>query len=133
MAVAADRNPHLDWYAEKSSDFVWDNNVKNIDGIRGYQLGNAAAHQREGQNVLFMDIHVDFEKESFCGVDEDNIYTAWDTAVKKQQGRPPQCLEYDMSRPSGKTDSLLVNECGPSPDPTLTVITPPPPPPILSP
>ena len=132
MAVAADRNPHLDYYAEKSQDFRYDNPDKNSDGIRVYQLGNAAAHQREGQNVLFMDIHVDFEKESFCGVDEDNIYTAWDTAVKKQQGRMPQCGEYDMSRPSGKTDSLLVNECGPSPDPTLTVITPPPPP-ILSP
>ena len=33
------------------------------------------AHQGEGQNVLFMDSHVEFEKRSFCGIEEDNIYT----------------------------------------------------------
>ena len=131
MAVAADRNPHLDWYAEKSADFKWDNNNKDpVVGVKISQLGNAAAHQREGQNVLFMDIHVDFEKLSFCGVDEDNIYTSWDTAVVKQQGRPPMCTPgFDMGQPIASTDSLLVNECGPSPNPTVTITPPPNPPP----
>ncbi|NIP23520.1 MAG: prepilin-type N-terminal cleavage/methylation domain-containing protein [Phycisphaerae bacterium] len=119
MAVAADRNPHLDYYAENSEDFKWDNNNKNSNGIKYSQLGNAAAHQREGQNVLFMDNHVDFEKQSWCGVDEDNIYTHWSALsglTDKRQGQWPLCTPgYDMSQPSGKTDSLLVNECGPDP------------------
>jgi prepilin-type N-terminal cleavage/methylation domain-containing protein len=117
MAVAADRNPHLDWYTD-ATGFAWNNNNKNNEGIKYSQLGNAGAHQREGQNVLFMDNHVYFEKQSFCGVDEDNIYTYWSTVIPdKRQGMPPVCGVYDMTQPSGKTDSLLVNECGPDPDP----------------
>jgi hypothetical protein len=34
----------------------------------------AIAHDLEGQNVLFLDQHVAFEKRAFCGVDRDNIY-----------------------------------------------------------
>jgi hypothetical protein len=117
MAVAADRNPHLDWDTD-TTDFLWNNNDKNNEGIKYSQLGNAGAHQREGQNVLFMDIHVYFEKESFCGVDEDNIYTYWSPIIPdKRQGMPPICEpaagSLDMTQPQGKTDSLLVNECGP--------------------
>jgi len=130
MAVAADRNPHLDWYTD-AKGFKWDVHNKNSEGIKVSQLGNAGAHQREGQNVLFMDIHVYFEKLPYCGVDEDNIYTSWDPSVVKQQGRPPVCGEYDMTRPSNKKDSLLVNECGPSPQPTTT--TQPQPPPVPNP
>jgi prepilin-type N-terminal cleavage/methylation domain-containing protein len=119
MAVAADRNPHLDPFTD-ASGFLVDNNNENPDGIKYSQLGNAGAHQRDGQNVLFMDCHVDFEKRSYCGVDEDNIYTYWSAVVPdKRQGMPPVCDAYDMTQPIGKTDSLLVNECGPSPSPTI--------------
>lgn len=136
MAVAADRNPHLDWYADKSGDFDPANNGKNNAGIKISNLGNAAAHQREGQNVLFMDNHVTFEKQSWCGVDEDNIYTWQDPVVPIQRGMFPVCAVYDPDHPVGATDSLLVNECGPSPNPTVTITLPPlppvpPPPPPL--
>ena len=114
MAVAADRNPHLDWNAEYSQDFLWDDNTRKA-GIRKVDLGNAAAHQREGQNVLFMDNHVTFEKQSFCGVDEDNIYTYTGQGLAIQQGMMPQCAVYDPDQPVYSTDSLLVNECGPEP------------------
>ncbi len=117
MAVAADRNPHLDYYADDSSSFDPTNTGRNNAGIKISNLGNAAAHQREGQNVLFMDIHVDFEKQSFCGVDEDNIYTWQDPVVPIQRGMFPVCAAYDPDHPVGATDSLLVNECGPSPGP----------------
>ena len=116
MAIAADRNPHLDYYAEDSLDFRWDENGRNSKGVKVSNLGNAAAHQREGQNVLFMDFHVTFEKQSFCGVDEDNIYTFQSpVAPPIQQGQMPLPAAYDMSQPVGARDSLLVNECGPSP------------------
>ncbi|MHC4692931.1 MAG: Hint domain-containing protein, partial [Planctomycetota bacterium] len=125
MAVAADRNPQLDWYAS-TTNFDIHNNNRNTEGIKYSQLGNAGSHQREGQNVLFMDNHVYFEKLSNCGVDEDNIYTFWSTVVPdKRQGQPPVCgPPFDMSLPIGKTDSLLVNECGPRPGTS----EPPPPP-----
>ena len=134
MAVAADRNPFLDPFTY-SDNFVWNSYCPapppNED-LKIYQLGNAGAHEREGQNVLYMDIHVDFEKQSFCAIDDDNIYTYWDPVVVKQQGRPPICDAYDMSQPVGATDSLLVNECGPDPGGgtgTGTGGTAPPPPP----
>lgn len=126
MAVAADRNPWLDWYAD-TTFYAWNDYTKPAgESIKGYQFGNAAAHQREGQNVLFMDNHVTFEKQSFCGVDEDNIYSIRDPVAAIQQGVPPVCDVYDMSQPTNLTDSLLVNECGP---PTGGVAPPPPPPP----
>ncbi len=38
---------------------------------------NAAPHDREGQNVLYVDTHVSFEKYSNCGIENDNIWFAW--------------------------------------------------------
>jgi hypothetical protein len=106
QAVAADRNPWLDPYTDTTA-FKWNDNTKTggREDIRGYQKGNSAPHQREGQNVLFMDNHVYFEKVSFCGVNDDNIYTYWN-GPDIQQGAPPVI----GSQPADKLDSLLVNE-----------------------
>jgi hypothetical protein len=106
QAVAADRNPWLDPYTD-TTGFKWDNQTMTggRENIKGYQKGNTGFHQREGQNVLFMDNHVYFEKQSTCGVNEDNIYTYWDGS-DIQQGAPPVI----GSRPADKLDSLLVNE-----------------------
>jgi len=76
LAVAADRNPYL------RSPMVDGWSIANFrpdnDGFRGTprqaRQGNAWAHRRDGQNVLFLDGHVMFEKRSYCGVDMDNIY-----------------------------------------------------------
>jgi prepilin-type N-terminal cleavage/methylation domain-containing protein len=54
MAVASDRNPFLDPFTY-SANFAWDNHnpaPAPHDDIKIYQLGNAGAHQREGQNVF---------------------------------------------------------------------------------
>ena len=115
MAVAADQNPFLDYSTLPSSrDFIWDNHepapAPNND-IKIYQLGNSGAHEREGQNVLFMDIHVDFEKQSFCAINDDNIYTYQAPAIAIQQGAQPVCETYNI-QPTTSKDSLLVNECG---------------------
>jgi hypothetical protein len=73
-----------------------------------------------------MDIHVDFEKQSFCAIDDDNIYTYQYFALPKEQGAPPICDMYDTSKPITLNDSILVNECKGSPH-TTTGTTPPPP------
>ena len=106
LAVAADRNPWLDPYTD-TTGFKWNDKTKTggRENIKGYQKGNSGHHQREGQNVLFMDNHVNFKKLSFCGVNDDNIYTYWDGS-DIQQGAPPVM----GSQPADKLDSLLVNE-----------------------
>jgi len=125
MAVAADRNPFLD--PTITNGFNWASHQKDpATGYKYYQLGNAGAHQREGQNVLFMDNHVSFEKQPFCGVDEDNIYTPHGTGAVRQQGDTivmkcnPQSFDI-LPNQTHRTDSLLVNECwgatGPPPKP----------------
>jgi hypothetical protein len=106
QAVAADRNPWMDPYTD-TTGFKWDDHTKTggRENIARYQKGNSGHHKREGQNVLFMDSHVDFEKASFCGVNDDNIYTYWNGSDIRQ-GAPPVI----GSQPADKLDSLLVNE-----------------------
>ncbi|MHC4641766.1 MAG: zinc ribbon domain-containing protein [Planctomycetota bacterium] len=102
VAVAADRNPWIDSPFSNAKDF----RTFDPTGIRAAQkAGNAIAHKSEGQNVLFMDNHVYFEKQSFCGVDDDNIYTYWNGS-DIQQGAPPTLT----SQPADRLDSLLVND-----------------------
>jgi hypothetical protein len=106
MAVVADRNPWLDPYTD-TTGFRWDDQTKTggRENIKRYQKGNTGPHKREGQNVLFVDNHVYFEKASFCGVNDDNIYTYWNGS-DIQQGAPPTLT----SQPADRLDSLLVNE-----------------------
>jgi prepilin-type N-terminal cleavage/methylation domain-containing protein len=49
--------------------------------------GNSASHQREGQNVLYVDAHVDFEKHPNVGVENDNIWLYW-TTINSDTGKP---------------------------------------------
>jgi hypothetical protein len=106
QAVAADRNPWLDPYTD-TTGFKWDDQTRaeGREDIKKYQKGNCGHHKREGQNVLYMDNHVYFEKQSFCGVNDDNIYTYWNGS-DIQQGAPPTIT----SQPADKLDSLLVSD-----------------------
>ncbi len=102
MAVAADRNPWQDSPFAKARDF----HTFNPDGDRkAIKAGNSIPHKEDGQNVLFMDSHVNFEKYSFCGINDDNIYTYWD-------GPDIRCgaIPNLKSQPAGRLDSMLVND-----------------------
>ncbi len=102
MAMAADRNPWIPSPTSKVKDF----SLFNPDGDRNdIMAGNSPSHSNEAQNVLFLDIHVDREKTSNCGVNDDNIYTSWD-GEDIRRGIPPKL----GSRPADKLDSLLVND-----------------------
>ena len=102
MAVMADRNPwipSLGWKVKKFTKF-------NPDGDRdAIKAGNAFPHKNEGQNVLFIDCHVEFENTPCCGVNEDNIYTYQD-GEDIRRGMPPQI----GSQPANRADSMLVND-----------------------
>jgi hypothetical protein len=87
-------------------------------------LYNSFAHQREGQNVLFNDSHVRFEKQANVGIDNDNIWQKWPTtpptmptaAQRQACGFFPTKTngmtwsDYTTVCPVGIGDALLINE-----------------------
>ncbi len=107
MAVAADRNPWISSQAAggKSADLL--SSYNPTGGREAVKIGNAIAHQEEGQNVLFLDGHVSFEENPFCGVNDDNIYTWDDLSGEPRRGGYPIA---NYSEPTHRTDSFLVND-----------------------
>ena len=106
MAVAADRNPWITNDASEGKDADVFAQFNPDGGKEFVNFGNAVAHQEEGQNVLFMDAHVSFEKKSFCAINDDNIYTFWDGTDIRRGGIP----DPGASEPMDRLDSLLVND-----------------------
>ena len=105
VAIAADRNPWLKSPAAEGKDAGLLSSYNPTGGREAINVGNAIAHQEDGQNVLFMDSHVSFEKKPFCGVNDDNIYTWWDGGDIRRGGYPV----IGVSEPADRLDSLLVH------------------------
>lgn len=132
--VVADRNPYCILTAEAASaphrapkeqiaDPIWDTTNQLFIDKDGKM--NATAHQQNGQNVLYNDIHVRFEKLSNCGINNDNIYVPW-SAVKSSMTPEkingfdtkgwPSVTSYESSQdsptmaPFDEDDSILVSE-----------------------
>jgi hypothetical protein len=110
MAIAADRNPWIAspdrdakiWHFFKPDIFPWNGTAKQA------RYGNSVSHKEDGQQVLFMDSHVDFEKRPYCGIKDDNIYTFLPSGLGHPEiGKPP--VPFD-SQPGSKEDSLLVHD-----------------------
>ena len=102
IPVAADRNPWMNTPYIKARDFSlfrWNGDIQQ------QKAGNSIVHRGEGQNVLFLDGHVFFEKRPYCGINGDNIYTFW-SGPNIQQGSPPKI----GSQPADSLDSLLVHD-----------------------
>ncbi len=129
-AVCADRSPYFDKNATNYVDGVKTGEdpphyvaavpadhepAKYVDDDK---TGNAFPHQREGQNVLFADMHVDFEHYANVGVDNDNIWKPWGRTnpnqAQKQVGElfPGGNIAnaYATWVPWHEKDSVLVNE-----------------------
>ncbi len=82
MAIIADRSPYWDYTLVEPGNvalYGWDEASCTIDPDT-IEKGNNAYHQKEGQNVLFVDQHVRFEKSANCGLEMDNIYTTWEVS-----------------------------------------------------
>jgi len=105
MPVAADRNPWMDSPAGAAKTPSGPPPFDPHSGTEAIKVGNAIAHQEEGQNVLFLDSHVGFEKRSFCGINDDNIYTHWDGGDIRRGGLP-----MTGSEPQNRLDSFLVHD-----------------------
>jgi prepilin-type N-terminal cleavage/methylation domain-containing protein len=109
MAVAADRNP---WITNEVAEarLTWNDFVPDL-GRESIQLGNAVTHQEDGQNVLFMDGSMRFEERSFCGINEDNIYTFYVNPLAEdiRKGSQPKPHERDVV-PGDREDSYVVHD-----------------------
>ena len=106
MAIAADRNPWITSPAAEGKDAGLLSSYNPTGGKEAINIGNAIAHQEDGQNVLFMDSHVSFEKRPFCAINDDNIYTWWDGGDIRRGGYPIP----GVSEPQDRLDSLLVHD-----------------------
>jgi prepilin-type N-terminal cleavage/methylation domain-containing protein len=110
MAVAADRNP---WISSPAADAKTFSNFKpDIPPHNGTtaqaKYGNSVSHQEDGQQVLFMDSHVEFATRAYCAIEGDNIYTFLrGGAGYPQIGEPPVVFS---SVPGHRKDSLLVHD-----------------------
>ncbi|MFA5240214.1 MAG: prepilin-type N-terminal cleavage/methylation domain-containing protein [Phycisphaerae bacterium] len=122
--VLADRNLYLDKNADVYKDGStigetapgWLNNAYSDP----YRTGNSAAHQREGQNVLFVDAHVTFAKFPNVGISKDNIWKCWTSApppepdAKNKEVLPTPyktILQNDgTGAPMSERDAYLVSE-----------------------
>ena len=106
FAIAADRNPWIDPPRGKAAEFAKFKPDLYRDGVTAEQgrFGNATAHGREGQNVLFSDAHVDYECRAYCSLEDDNIYTSWD-GQDKSRGVPPKLgsVPVDTTTPCSST------------------------------
>lgn len=120
MAVVADRNPF--WSKANENDvklYTINSGVLDDDSI---PFGNATAHQNDGQNVLYGDWHVKFEKKANCGAEKDNIYTTWGRskgelsstantkAEEMQVGELPKLSTGEENYTQSSDDNYLVNE-----------------------
>ena len=111
FAVAADRNPWLKSPAAEAGDFskfLPDISPWNASNEKA-KAGNAIAHQNDGQNVLFLDSHVQFEKRAYCSIEDDNIYTVAEPASQTGSAlgtRPPES-QFD---PANRKDAVLIHD-----------------------
>ena len=122
-AAMADRNVFLKVLEPGDSDpfSVFD----PFGSTEQQEYGNSENHKQHGQNVLFVDGHVSFEKRSYCAINQDNIYTWWGTSVvaggtgptgpsgkitRMKGGAAPKVGEQNILYYT--KDSLLVNEVG---------------------
>jgi prepilin-type N-terminal cleavage/methylation domain-containing protein len=123
MAIAADRNPWLTIERQDDDEITFEEGNDETDFIPSddqyddgttetAKRGNSDAHQLDGQNVLFVDSHVQFEKRSYCGLEDDNIYTLADPStedIKQTKGLDPMDSYLDADEgPESREDSFLV-------------------------
>jgi prepilin-type N-terminal cleavage/methylation domain-containing protein len=116
LAVAGDRNPYLDCPAVPMASvksFTSPDGKRTFNGKQGSSddqtYGNSVVHQEDGQQVMFLDTHVEFCKRPYCSLEDDNIYTV-STVADKGDSRgvaPPIAVG---SKPANKKDSFLVHD-----------------------
>jgi hypothetical protein len=86
--VMADENPWV--YGQDRGVVAQSSGLSNC-GAGESPNGNSMNHQEDGQNILYADSHVTFEKSPTQGIEGDNIYTRGSSS--EEGGDPDQCGE----------------------------------------
>jgi hypothetical protein len=110
LAVAADRNPfHKSPMAAPVPLVLFKPDLPTFMGTAEQaRAGNAVTHGRDGQNVLFLDGRVSFERRAYCGVEKDNIYLISENPTR---GSPLGIVPLPGAAvPSNGHDSVLVHD-----------------------
>ncbi|MEN6578381.1 MAG: hypothetical protein ABFD90_18695 [Phycisphaerales bacterium] len=109
LAVAADRNPWIDSPAGDAEDISrFEPDMAPYTGSpEQARKGNSPSHGGKGQNVLYLDGHVTFQKRAYCGLDDDNIYM---TATSRDRGTPVGMVPSPSVGPMNGRDSVLVHD-----------------------
>jgi hypothetical protein len=110
LAVAADRNPFLKSpMADPAFLAPFKPDLPLFMGTAEQaRAGNAVTHRRDGQNVLFLDGRVSFEKRAYCGIEDDNIYLI---SVFPDRGSPLGIVPVPGATTSANDrDSVLVHD-----------------------
>jgi prepilin-type processing-associated H-X9-DG protein len=112
MAVVADRNPWIDPNRVNDPGLGWARYVgaRESGDSAQIRIGNSDTHQRDGQNVLFLDSHVAFHTSPTCGVDGDNIYTLASRESGSEKPKETVPKVYEVPHPTERRDSVLVQE-----------------------
>jgi prepilin-type processing-associated H-X9-DG protein len=86
FAIASDKNPGND----APHDDVLDLTIAS--GQNEMERGNSENHEKDGQNVLFGDGHVTWERSPFCGPGNDNIFTNQSGSLTSSPVNKDDCL-----------------------------------------
>lgn len=84
--VMADENPWV--YGEDKGLIRNEDDLSNCSAGESPN-GNSLNHQEDGQNILYADSHVTFEKNPMQGIEGDNIYTRGNSS--EDGGDPDRC------------------------------------------
>jgi hypothetical protein len=127
-AIMADRSPFWDYVNASTNKaaglYGWKSCAVAPDTM---PKGNSANHQKEGQNVLFVDQHVKFEKGANCGIELDNIYTTWGYKASEAQITGDACTSRARYKQCGfgaldSGDSTSQGMPGPGNDSTVNYV-----------
>jgi prepilin-type N-terminal cleavage/methylation domain-containing protein/prepilin-type processing-associated H-X9-DG protein len=108
FAVAADVNPGTNTVGARSGASA--NGTVTVGSSAAAMSGaNSVNHDRDGQNVLYGDGHVEFQANPFVGISQDNIYTRRTSSVTTLAGSALTAVNTSgTASPYDAGDSILL-------------------------
>lgn len=102
MALLADKNPCVVYPGSAVGEGCLSASIGKPSGVSSFSEANSENHSGDGQNVVFVDSHVEWTDKPTVGPDNDNIYTVW-SGTDRENG-----TIAGASLPQDEEDSFLV-------------------------